>query len=100
MPEQGFELQPGLYTLSGRARLNLTYCRPTGSNNRVSVEPLKAIFEAGKKYYVGLDHSSKYRKEWHYVIWKIENQEGEVIESIDEEPFDFDEPETLGVLDG
>jgi hypothetical protein len=37
-----------------------------------TIPDLEADFEAGKTYYVGLDHSSKNKEEWRLVIWKTE----------------------------
>lgn len=71
--ELGFDVEPGEHSLTGRAIIDTTYCRPTGiSTNRYKVEPLTATFEAGKTYYVGYDHSSSNRRDWKLVIWKEE----------------------------
>lgn len=73
----GFTLEPGKHTLSGTALLGSTRCPVVGSATmRYPFEPLEALFEPGKIYYVGYDHSSPNRGDWKFVIWKIENDEG------------------------
>lgn len=72
LPAQGFELEPGTHTLTGTAMLDTRYCPVTSGNYRDRIEPLEAEFEAGNKYYVGLDHSATDRKDWALVVWKIE----------------------------
>lgn len=69
---QGFEIEPGSYTMTGTAMLDTTFCPVTRGNMRDRIQPLEAELEAGKKYYVGLDHSSSDRKDWALVVWKIE----------------------------
>ena len=70
---QGFEIDPGLHTITGRAMIDTTFCRVIRSKQAgTAVPPLTTIFEAGKTYFVGLDHSSKDRAEWRLVIWKVE----------------------------
>lgn len=77
LPPQGFKLDPGQYTMTGTALLDTTFCPVTRGNQRDRVQPLEAEFEAGKKYYVGLDHSASDRKEWALVVWKIEEYGGD-----------------------
>jgi hypothetical protein len=72
LPAQGFRLEPGSYTLTGTAVLDTRYCPVLSANSWDRIQPLKAEFEAGKKYYVGLDHSSRDRADWSLVVWKIE----------------------------
>jgi hypothetical protein len=69
---QGFELEPGHYTMSGTVALDTSYCRAPQRREPINAPPLEAEFEAGKTYYIGFDHSSTKREEWHYVIWKVE----------------------------
>jgi hypothetical protein len=69
---QGFELEPGRYTMSGTVALDTSYCKAPQRRSPINVPPLEAEFEAGKTYYIGFDHSSTNREEWHYVIWKVE----------------------------
>lgn len=76
LPAQGFELSPGAHSLQGSAKLNLTYCQAQSETTPTNVPPLEAVFEAGKTYYVGLDHSSSDRSQWKFVVWKVEDQEG------------------------
>ena len=73
VPERGFELEPGMHSMNGRARLNIKYCRVTDDRSNAPVPDLEAEFEAGKIYYVGLDHSSESIGDWHLVIWKVED---------------------------
>lgn len=69
---QGFTLEPGHHTMNGRALVNVDNCPVARGLENKAVPPLEADFEAGKTYYVGFDHSSKNRAEWHLVIWKTE----------------------------
>ena len=69
---QGFDLEPGRYTLNGTVALDTTFCKVVRGNENTRPAPLEAEFEAGKTYYIGFDHSSTNREEWHYVIWKVE----------------------------
>ena len=73
VPEKGFELEPGMHSMNGRARLNLKYCRVTDDRSYAAVPDLEAEFEAGKVYYVGLDHSSESNGDWRLVIWRVED---------------------------
>ena len=72
LPATAFELEPGIHTLHGTARVNLTYCQVNREAMQAGVPPLEAVFEEGKTYFVGLDHSSPDRSEWRIVIWKVE----------------------------
>lgn len=69
---QGFDLEPGRYTLNGTVALDTTFCKVVRGNEYTRIEPLEAEFEAGKTYYVGFDHSSTNRADWGLVIWKVE----------------------------
>ena len=73
----GFELEPGVHTMTGSAVIDASFCQSVGTrNSRIKVEPLEAEFEAGKTYYLGFDHNSKDRNEWKLVIWKVEDSKG------------------------
>ncbi len=69
----GFDLDPGKHTMAGSALVNTAFCPVVvgPGTYRDSAPPLEAEFEAGKTYYVGLDHSARNRKDWKYVIWKV-----------------------------
>jgi len=68
----GFNLEPGKHTLSGSALINTSFCSTLGrGTNNYNVPPVEAEFEAGKTYYVGINHKSPNRKEWEYVVWKV-----------------------------
>ncbi len=69
---QGFDLEPGHYTLAGTVALDTSYCKAPQRRSPINAPPLEAEFEAGKTYYIGFDHSSTNREEWRYVIWKVE----------------------------
>ena len=70
---QGFELDPGAHTMNGRAAINQGNCPSINARSKsLSIPDLKGEFEAGRTYYVGLDHSSKDRNEWALVVWKVE----------------------------
>ena len=75
--EVGFDIEPGRHTLSGRARIDASFCKAMGiGTGRHTAAPLEAEFEAGKTYYVGYDHSSRQRRDWRLVIWKVEDRPG------------------------
>jgi len=72
----GFSIDAGKHSLSGRALINTTFCKAVGrGTNRDQPEPIEADFEAGKTYYLGYDHSAPHRKDWKFVIWKVEGDE-------------------------
>lgn len=77
LPSLGFDIEPGWHTMHGMATVNLNHCPAVEDRSRrpVRVPPLEWLFEAGKKYYVGLDHSSPERQNWQLVVWKVENIE-------------------------
>jgi hypothetical protein len=70
----GFNLEPGMHTLSGSAVIDVSNCLTLSTNVRApKIQPLEADFVAGKVYYVGYDHSARDRKDWKLVIWKVED---------------------------
>jgi hypothetical protein len=71
----GFDLEPGSHRLNGRAILDTSYCKPIHGRISQRVPDLEGEFEAGKTYYVALDHSSRNFNEWRLVIWKVEPEE-------------------------
>ncbi len=72
----GFDIDAGTHTMLGRTILNTSFCKVMGRGSGVEkIEPLEADFEAGNIYYVGFDHSSKSRKDWKLVIWRVEEGE-------------------------
>ena len=77
LPTMGFEIEPGWHTMHGIAKLNLNNCpvKEERSRKPVHVPALEWLFEAGKVYYVGLDHSSPMRKNWRLVVWKVEDMD-------------------------
>ena len=74
MPTLGFEIEPGIHSLNGRATLNLDYCKTLRGNEQINIPDLETVFEAGKTYYVGFDHSAPRREDWRLVVWKTENR--------------------------
>jgi hypothetical protein len=76
----GFEIEAGKHTMNGRAMVNTTFCRRISGRTSEGIPDLEAEFEAGKTYYVGLDHSSKSSNDWRLVIWKVEPRDGEPAE--------------------
>lgn len=77
LPPMGFEIEPGWHTMHGLATVNLKHCPVNKDTSRrsVNVPPLEWLFEAGKVYYVGLDHSSPERRNWQLVVWKVEDMD-------------------------
>ena len=72
LSHQAFDLEPGRHTLEGRALLDTRFCPVPPGTERHRVPPLEASFEAGRTYYVGFDHSAPDRRDWQYVVWKVE----------------------------
>ena len=72
MARQGFKLDAGTHSMNGRAIINTSQCPAIRGRSTYTIPDLEADFEAGKTYYVGLDHSSKNKEEWRLVIWKVE----------------------------
>jgi hypothetical protein len=68
----GFELDAGTHSMNGRAIINTANCPAIRGRNSYVVPDLEADFEAGKTYYVGLDHRSKNKEDWRLVVWKTE----------------------------
>jgi hypothetical protein len=92
LPSLGFDIEPGWHTMHGSAQLDLKRCPVRDENRRsgndVHIPPLEWLFEAGKVYYVGLDHSSPMRENWRLIVWKVrddETQEEELLIEIEEE---------------
>ena len=77
LPSLGFEIEPGWHTMHGIAVLHLGTCpvKEERSRKPVHVPPLEWLFEAGKVYYVGLDHSSPYRKNWRLIVWDVKDKD-------------------------
>lgn len=70
----GFWIEPGQHTMSGSALIDTSFCQTVGGySSPPRAKPLEAIFELGKVYYVGYDHSSRNKKDWKVVIWKVED---------------------------
>lgn len=77
MNEMGFELEPGRHTLVGTANPDSTNCPTMRSGRSMDIPPLEYDFEAGKTYYIGLQHKSSNQQLWRFVVWRIENAPGE-----------------------
>jgi len=70
----GFELEPGVHTLTGSAVVDASSCKSIAvSGDRYRIEPIEVEFEAGKTYYLGYDNNSPNQAEWKLVIWKVED---------------------------
>ena len=70
------ELDPGKHTITGLARINTSFCSRVGvsrGGRNSSLEPLEAEFEAGKTYYIGVNHKASRDSGWFYEIWKVED---------------------------
>lgn len=75
LPNFGFDIEPGWHTMHGVTQVNLKHCPVNEERIRkkVNVPPLEWLFEAGKIYYVGFDHSSPMRENWRLIVWKVED---------------------------
>ena len=72
VPKAGFSLDAGRHSMNGSYIINRGICPIVSSKRAPAIPDLEAVFEAGKTYYVGLDHSSTNKNEWRLVIWKTE----------------------------
>jgi hypothetical protein len=68
----GFDLEPGRHTLVGTARIDSVNCPAMRGNQALDIPPLDYEFEAGRIYYVGLEHQSSNQQQWRFVVWKVE----------------------------
>jgi hypothetical protein len=69
---RAFELAPGRHRMNGMANINTAFCPVADGAPGRAVPDLEAEFEAGRTYYVGLDHSAPDRSGWALVIWRVE----------------------------
>jgi len=70
------ELEPGTHTLSGPAQIDNSFCSRVGvsrGGRKNALQPLTAEFEAGKTYYIGVNHKASRESGWFYEIWKVED---------------------------
>lgn len=81
LPRLGFNLEPGTHKLGGAAGESGGLCIHARKSLRSPppIGDLEADFEAGKVYYLGLDHSSEDPADWRMRIWKVEDGQGNVI---------------------
>ena len=71
----GFNIEPGTRSLNGRAFLDTSFCKPIHGRTSEPLPDLEVDFEAGKTYYIGLDHSARNFNDWRLVVWKVEPEE-------------------------
>lgn len=67
----GFDLEPGTHSLVGTARINNRDCPRMRSGAAVDIPALEYDFEAGKTYYIGLQHKSGSQQNWRFVVWRV-----------------------------
>ena len=73
VPAKGFEIEPGVHRLNGRALIDTTWCKFSKDDRILGpVADLEVNFQAGRTYYIGFDHKSDNRQEWQLVVWKVE----------------------------
>lgn len=73
VPAQGFLIEPGVHTVNGKAKLDLTDCPLSDSKLHISsAADLEVEFEPGSTYYIGYFHESADTQEWKLVVWHIE----------------------------
>ena len=68
----GFDLAPGRHSLVGTARIDSVNCPTMRGNQALDIPALDYEFEAGKTYYVGLEHKSSNQQQWRFVVWKVQ----------------------------
>ncbi len=73
LPARGFDIEPGVHTVNGRATLDTAKCHPIDGDLQIGSAPgLEVNFETGRIYYIAYDHSSDNPGEWQLVVWKVE----------------------------
>jgi len=68
----GFDLEPGRHTLVGLASIDSANCPVMRGNRSLDIPPLDYEFEAGKTYYIGLEHKSANQQQWRFVVWRVQ----------------------------
>jgi len=68
----GFELDPGQHSLVGTVTKFSSGCPTMRTTGSLDIPPLDYEFEAGKTYYIGLEHKSSNAQNWRFVVWRIE----------------------------
>lgn len=76
---RGFDLAPGTHSLHAAALLDATKCPPQAVDGAGPLPPLRADFDAGKTYFIGLDHAAEDVRDWRLVVWKILAGDGTVL---------------------
>ena len=66
-----FELEPGRHTLVGTVSSFASGCPTMRTSMGQDVPPLDYEFEAGKTYYIGLQHKSANQQSWRFVVWRV-----------------------------
>ena len=81
LPTTGFKLEPGFHTLAGEATTEYSSCPRAQRRSRkhLGIPAVEWFFEAGKVYYVALDHHYLHEEEWRLVVWKVESADGELV---------------------
>ncbi len=67
----GFELEPGRHSLVGTVSSLSAGCPTMRTSRSQDIPPLDYEFEAGKTYYIGLEHKSANQQSWRFVVWRI-----------------------------
>ncbi len=62
------EILPGVHRVSGVVRLDTSRCKSARGDAGVRIAPLEAVFEAGRDYRIGFDHSSIDAGDWRLVL--------------------------------
>lgn len=70
------ELEPGKHTISGPAQIDTSFCSRVGisrGGKKNALKPLEVELEAGKTYYIGVNHKASRESGWFYEVWKVED---------------------------
>jgi hypothetical protein len=70
--QQGFFLDGGTHSLKAQGVGGGAGCPVLRIPPTYIIPPLELDFEAGKTYYIGLDHSARTVDQWRVVAWKVE----------------------------
>jgi hypothetical protein len=71
--QMNFEIEPGRHTLVGTVSSFAAGCPTMRTSMGQDVPPLDYEFEAGKTYYIGLQHKSANQQSWRFVVWRVKD---------------------------
>ncbi|MEM1411170.1 MAG: hypothetical protein AAGH19_02345 [Pseudomonadota bacterium] len=77
--QQGFFLEGGQHKIKAQGLVSTFGCPAVYIPRNYVTPPIEANFEAGKVYYLGMDHNPRSIRDWRVIIWKVEDRNGNAI---------------------